>query len=704
MAGKNALRSIFGFAAALGMLSAPPIAQAQDDSAAESVAIFEEIVVTALKRGGQALSDVPLSVSAIGGDQIEGMGANSLIDLIQLAPGTTMIEGSPGDNRIQIRGVGGTPNFTEPTVAFYLDETPFQFLFSPILPDVRAFDLERVEILRGPQGTLYGAGAAGGVVRVIAKQPDLENFQAKADVTYSNTSDGGNNGEVNAAVNIPLIENKLAFRGTVTVEDRAGWIDRSVSGEEDVNDSDIKSYRAKLLYTPTDALSITGSAYLSRLDNGGTNRSFEDRTSDTPFGAPSSFNYDVFSATVEYDASSFRFVSATSFLEQDTTETRDLRRLPLDTDMDTETFVQEFRLASIGDGRVHWSAGVYYSDIDHNIVQGIVPFNLLLGSNFTSKSWALFGDVTAAFGPEVDVTVGLRYFEDERTETDLFGPISTSGEFDSVDPRFNIAYRPNDDWMYYFNAAKGFRSGFTQPIGSVQFAAAFGITNLPPDVEEENLWSYEIGAKGTALDGELSVELVAYYLSWKDMQIEVPTVVGLLRTFDNAAEASGPGIEWNLGWYPADEWQFLLSGNWNDVKIKDDVEVTAFDLGTGSFITAFAVRNGDPNNLVPELSLATSGSYSFPLGGSDLSGYLHAGVQYTSERPLSSLGVVLQGESFTNIVLRFGVESTSWAAYIFAENLLDETSVLFPAESSGFPEAVRTRPLTVGVNLKFNWE
>ena len=194
---------------------------------------------------------------------------------------------------MQIRGVASVLGTS--TVGYYIDESPFAFVGSNITPDSRAFDLERMEVLRGPQGTLYGQGSVAGVIRMITKNPSLNDTEFVADISGSSTEDGGNNQLYNVALGVPLIEDKVAIRVTGISEDLAGWIDgqpgesvdffgqptNSFSGK-DLNDQQHNSFRIKLLALTSERSTLTAQYWYSDTDFRNPDQGFEDRTATIP--------------------------------------------------------------------------------------------------------------------------------------------------------------------------------------------------------------------------------------------------------------------------------------------------------------------------------------------------------------------------------------------------------------------------------------
>ena len=228
--------ALFAVLTALPFTVSMPAALAEEGAAAtdgQPVTSLEEVIVTALRRE-QSLLQAPIAVSAFDGDFLEDIGAHQLADFLLGAPGTTIVDTGTGDTQIYIRGMSSLHG--DGAVGYYLDEVPFGFLGLSHVPDVRTFDLDRIEVLRGPQGTLYGASSLGGTVRIITNDPVFNEFQGKVDVFGSGSRDGGDNYGVKAAVNVPLLDDRLAMRLVATTETYDGWLDEPLFGEEKVND------------------------------------------------------------------------------------------------------------------------------------------------------------------------------------------------------------------------------------------------------------------------------------------------------------------------------------------------------------------------------------------------------------------------------------------------------------------------------------
>ena len=185
-------------------------------------------------------------------DEIKARGALDIKDLQYSIPGLSITNNQPGQDRVQIRGASSDVGLGSPTVGRYLDEVSGNSDAAQRALDIPLLDIERVEVLRGPQGTLYGAGSIGGTVRFITNSPDLTETSGELGIGFNNIDGGGNGYELNGVVNLPIVEDKLALRVVASTEDIAGWIDNTATGESDINEADRTFVRAKLLYQPND--------------------------------------------------------------------------------------------------------------------------------------------------------------------------------------------------------------------------------------------------------------------------------------------------------------------------------------------------------------------------------------------------------------------------------------------------------------------
>ena len=450
-------------------------------SAEEGAAVnnLEEIVVTAQKRE-QKLQDVPMAVTAVSGAQLEQQGITQFQDLLRSVPGVSFAGTEPGQSRYAIRGV--STEASSPTVGVYLDDISLVSISTGFAGaiDPAFFDMERVEVLKGPQGTLYGGSAMGGAIKYVSRQPVIDETSFTTGAGLSTTRGGDLSYEAEGVANIPLVAEKLALRGGVSYRRTGGYVDNvpnadtevwtrsttlppaaiqptrystlSTFNDEATNDRDLLAVRLSAKFTPNDSLSVVPAVFYQKSDKNGTDAYFTNLPefeASYRFAQPTKDEAGIYSLTISNDFGGATLTSISAFVDREVNWDRDYSLFignlaapffPFDSyntsDTTTETFTQELRLS--GDafsGRLQWVGGVYYADQEDRLLQVVTtigagePFGL--GTDVTyfgdqrtdSKQYAAFGEVTYEIVPSVDLTLGLRYFEAEQT---------VNGDFDGL--------------------------------------------------------------------------------------------------------------------------------------------------------------------------------------------------------------------------------------------------------------------------------
>lgn len=670
-----------------------------------------EIVVTAQKRQ-ERLQDVPISITALSGETLDRQPVGGVTEALRSVPGVS-ITSTPlgGATQITIRGVAANGDAFNgaSTAAYYIDSVPFGLVKSAILPDANAYDMERVEVLRGPQGTLYGANALNGVVRLLTHDADLSRFELKARAGLATTRDGSESYRGDLAVNVPLVEDRLALRVVGGFEKAGGWVDQPVARQKDVNDARSRYIRAKLNAEPVDGLDIGLSAWISRIDQDAPSYSFDDRTQAAPFALPQSLDFDAYNAKVAYDFSGFSVESATSYLKFFNNSKRDYTALVPDLTLDTifssKVFTEEVLLRSNNKGNWRWSVGAFYrdaKDVLHQELGALLPAPINFGDN--SESYAIFGEIThAMLDGRLELTGGLRYFKDRVTQielTPLSGDpndvlINTTRTFDAVTPRVVLTYLPSRDLTLYASYSQGFRSGFNQEPPVIR-----EIPEIPP-AGADRLTNYEIGGKGKMLNGKLSFEGAFFYIDWKDIQQNANVVInGIVSAATiNGANASGLGADLALSFHPAHGLDIGGTFSWNDLKL---TRPTITQTATGP-VTLFP--KGSRPAFSPEYNATAFASYAFPVGAGGLQAELSGALVYSSKligRVLSA-GTAAYFESDEQFTARAKVSLMSprnWTLSLYGENLTDFNGITMPPTDPA--RQFRLRPRTIGLQFEFN--
>lgn len=672
---------------------------------------LEEIVVTATKRETR-LFDVPLSVSVLTSDQVTTAGAVTIADLAYSVPGFTAINTAPNQQQYFLRGIASRTGL--PTVGTYLDEVATGSRNATQSTDVRPLDIERIEVLRGPQGTLFGEGSMGGTIRIITRKPQLDAFGLGFGGEYYGTNGGDSSTNVNAFVNLPLIKDKFALRLVGMVQDAGGWIDETVLGRKDVNNVNTKMVRLKGLWTPTEALQIGFMLLKQKVDGDGINAATAAGTSQNTVPQPLSDEYELYNLTVDYDFGAMKFLSSTAYVNRDyhvavALEGYEAAFNPpppfppffkgalLDGLVGSEDFSQEFRLTSNTDGRWSWTVGGFYREFEYledsltqlrlvSAAPELVPDMDLLTAYapLTAKSKAVFGESSWKLTDRLEATIGLRWYEDQQhqinhTLTLGLPPTTTSGKatFDALTSRFNLAYRYSSDRMVYFNAAQGFRSG------------GFNLTVAPPGVilpqtyDPEDLWTYELGTKLVVAQGRLILEGAVFHNEWQDVQsLFSPFAGALFSVTTNGGKASGTGFDWNIRYRATPALTLGFSGSFIDAQ---------YDVAT------LDKKKGDPMDFVARLSGSLTVDYDFHL--SSVPAYLNLTGQYQEHMPYTAATQTSYSDDLYFLNMRLGARFKALDVYVFGRNLTGEDGKIDPFNTTLLGARPYPRQIGIGVSM-----
>lgn len=675
--------------------TAPTSTSATSDDARRD----DDIVVTAQKRT-ERLNEVPISISVLRGAQLDGSSSTGVVEALSNVPAVSVIEGFNGSPQISIRGVststyigaGSSP------VGYYLDSVPFAFVRSSVIPDANAYDLDRIEVLRGPQGTLYGASALNGVVRVLTHDADPSRVEVKARGQVASIDAGGIDYRGDVAVNLPLVADKIAARGVISYQRLGGWIDRPALGEKDANDGSVFTGRFKLGGS-LGKFTFGALAWISRDRRDNHSGSSNGRTSPITITEPQSIDYDVFGFKAGYDAGPFAITSSTSYINyRFDSSFLSILNVPASQNLRAKTFTQELNLNSQGSGSWRWTAGAIYRDSKDQVETIIPAFAAFPGtSQNRSESFAVFGEITKTFfDDKLRVTGGLRYFHDnvavdELSRLTAVQPatyVHGSAKFHALTPRFVVTWIPNRDFTAYVSYGQGFRSGALQSTGLVA-------AGLPPTAPDK-LTNYEVGLKGDLLDNAISYDISLFYSRWTDVQRSFYTLgtgnIYYLGLF-NSPSASGIGTDISVTLRPVQGLSLTASAGLNGLEMDKDVVSNSVLLFT----------KGERLDSSPSTTLSGSAEYKFAVGGG-LSANVGASASYvSSQRAKTQSGTVVTSiTSDNNFTLRAsaGIDSRSgWSLSVFADNLTNENRITFPSNPND-RLAVRSKPRTIG--LQFN--
>ncbi|MBT4519316.1 MAG: TonB-dependent receptor [Halieaceae bacterium] len=693
-----------------------------DLSAADEPGLtLEEVIVTAQKRS-TTVQETPIAITAFTGEILANGVVTDAADLNGRVPNLHIAKG--GSNvEISIRGINSTNNVEagDPAVAFHVDGI---YLGRPIAAGAIFYDLERVEVLNGPQGTLYGRNATAGSINVITQKPAQE-FEANLELNLGNYDRVHTQG----MINVPITD-QFQLRAAFFTDDRDGYYDavHFETGESlaEGDSADDEAFRLHGLYQPTENLSLLLSVdYLSKEGSPPYQRDvpvddvFTVETTASGYsdiedkGIKFELNYDLDFATLTYMAASRETkysaggaAAGNSFLLGAT----------LTVDNSMEQVTHELRLASNGEGALQWIAGAYYFKeeqeifflLDDALVIAPPPFPRLDLTfdqpEVEAASTAIFGQIDYSFAESFRLSAGLRYTQDDKkrigrslvgfTEADVVlsnVPNIADEEWDSTDWKLGLDWFVTEDSMLYFSVGTGYKAG----------GYFDGIA--PNDYDEETVLSWEVGSKNQFLDNRLQLNLAAFYYDYEDFQVtQTEPLVGLPAGAQgsvtrNAGEAEVYGAELSAQYlataYDHFNLQFsYLHSEFTDFELYDPMNDVTNDY------------KGNELNKAPGWTATLGYQHEWALGdnGSVTAGGL---VYYMDDHYLTFRNEeISEQESYTKVDLNLTYTSPqgNWFVSAYGKNVTDE-EVMVSISLLGVATAGFAAPRTYGVRAGYNW-
>jgi len=706
------------------------------------------VTVTATRRT-ETLQKVPLPISALTDDDMTRQHMENFADYAAAVPGLSAV-GTPGMTSLSIRGISSGSGQAVASVGTYLDDTPYgsssaYAVGATLTPDIDPFDLQRVEVLRGPQGTLYGAGALGGVVRFITTPPNTQNVEGRLQVGGSSVSDGGNGFDVHGMVNLPLVADKLALRANVYSTTTPGFIDDAALGKKDINETSTDGSRASVLWTPTDKTSLQVSMLAQNLSTGGNQDVALDPDTLKPvygdlqqrqanLGRDAlDAKYRVYNATFKSDFDWANFTSSTSYSTLDATIALDATALlpigpifgytlPDGTPYSTLQYqpvhqskvTQEFRLASQEDQTVTWLGGMFFTHEIGNVEQLIPTANYYTGELAATPlgnpvegtrqpssylAYAAYGSATWHISDSFDIEGGLRYSQDTQDYKQyLYGnpalgldPDPNTLQVDnhssdssvtySLTPQFHL----DENNMLYARIASGFLPGGPNVV-------VVGTPNVPPTFDPTELVNYELGWKSTMLDDRLLLDVSAYHIDWK--KIPLLTYASGFTFLESGGQAKSDGLEASITVQPVHGLKLNAHAAYNKAVLTKDAPFPSNG------------KSGDPLPYAPKFNYGLSGDYDFALGGQWL-GYVGLSYSHMDSRstnyafsyPVPGVLPPLPASptipGYDTLDLRAGVNVGSWSIDVYAKNVTNERGIVSASSWENYvPVAAQTNPIT----------
>ncbi len=731
------------------MIGLPGAIFAQED--ADDDAVIEEVIVTAQNRE-QNLQEVPIAINAFTVEIIEKFMFSDVGEYLIRSPNASYTtDGSRSRRRLSIRGVTDflaiNNTLKSSTFGFYLDG--FSVAGSTSNPPI--MDIERIEILHGPQATYFGRNSLGGGINITSKQPE-NTFGGSVMLDYSRFDTR----DIEAVLNIPLIDEALAVRINYKNAESDGHI-KNINAIGGGNDTKYEYAKATLRYAPSDDFSFNliistatedvgmregvptgvfstfagGTLFAGQFpdrDGDGLSDPFIDGVGFYPnnrdrvnFNTPQSVgtNFKSIVARLDYEFSDKVFTSITGFINSDFFLNGDIDGGSLDyfnefRNIERESFSQEFRLQNTNDSGLQWNVGVLYNDDKGKIKNrtfigaeerfGLPDGFLIDGQDDTAgnEGWAVFGEVFYDVNDKLTISGGGRYSE-ETIDANIEGfsggfvQILTSEDtFTNFSPRVTANYRFSDDINYYATISQGFKSGGVQ------------ISPFPSgeSYDAETLWNYEVGIKGDFLDNRLRLNAALFFMDWEDLQTNFQQAEVddegnfiLFSGTDNAESATSRGAELSL--------TGLLSNNF-----VVNFNVGYLDAEFDKFVTFIDGQNrvldGATIPLSPKWTASADAEYSFNINA-DFDGYARLEWSYRDGTKTLISGLIQSGfpwevPSYDFFNLRVGIDHKNYSIVAYAENLFDDnyyTNAYQKAFSGGLHAEPSFRNYGVRLTYKF---
>ena len=705
---------------------------------------IEEVIVTAQKRS-EALIDVPQSVSVVDGRSLERAQATNFQDYLKLVPGLQLSQTTPGQGRLVMRGIntGGVAS----TVAVYVDETPFGsssgLVNGAILAaDFDPFDMQRIEVLRGPQGTLYGASSLGGVLKFATNPPNTDRAEARVRLSTESVEGGDMGYSGTGMVNLPLGDS-FALRGTGYYREQGGFIDSiGTAGsdvEENINKSTSYGGRLSALWSPSETFTARLTASLQKIKNdAGGDIESDPNTLKTLYGRPTQsqfvpeftdFDYRVYNATLDWDLGFATLTSATSYNELEEPFRSDLtsqfsalligafgfppHELLQNQTTKYDKVTQEFRLASPSNDKFEWLLGAYYTKEKGDIlqhIQAVAPGTLIplqlgqLGDatlHSTYEEIAGFVSGTIHFGDSFDLTLGGRYSTNDQDAHQVSGGALAGLPQDltahSSEDVFTYSVAPkwklDEHKSLYLRYATGFRPGGPNVVPPAAPAT------VPRIYDSDSLTSLEAGLKVESTDRAYTLDIALFHIDWEDIQLFAR--VNNFGVNVNGGKAASYGFEMTGSAYLTDGFQVSLNGSLTDTHLKDDTPA----LSGG--------KAGDALPFTPEWSASLNANYEWSVGAQAMA-YIGGSLRHLSDQTASydlayrtAHGKQRTVESYDVFDLQTGVDFGRWTLELYGKNLTDadgktSTGGIGSVPLGALPTGV-IRPRTYGLTVGFNF-
>jgi outer membrane receptor protein involved in Fe transport len=736
--------------------SGAALAQTSNGNGAQSAPAVDDVIVTANKRP-EKIRDVAMAVSAVTGGDLQRSQSLGFEDFAAQIPGLSIQSQSAGFNKLILRGQNS--GSTGASVATVVDDVPFTFSTSKgdgafFAANIDTWDLKQIEVLRGPQGTLYGAAAEGGLIKYVTNSPNLSKYAAAGELGANTVDHGDSAGSAKVMLNIPLIEDKLAVRGSAYYEGLPAYIDNRLLGQSGINDGHKAGGRLNVLYTPTADISIKFSAYTQTLNDNGSGVVDVVGAALTPKTPPpnqfslanglnqNAYNPSItgnkltyYSISLDWNLKWATLTSLTSYGKIHDHFTGDITsqnaapgltygayfggpsgvlrslwgsapiKIGQDQVEELEKYNQEFRLASLPGGKLDWQVGAFFTHEKTLFNQTYNVKSIATGAqvdasypvgydtdpvNFDEN--AAFGSLTYHFTPRLSVELGGRYTVSvQHAISSTFCCVLFSNTVTTGKSNDDdFTYSISPKWNIDDDKMLYLRVATGYRPGGPLFKPSVGLTEYHSD----STTNYEAGAKVRLFDRKVTADVDVFYIDWKDIQI-VSRQLGSNGVYytqtGNAGTAKSQGIEWNFDYTPIRPLTFSFVGAYVDAQLTQDA------VSLGGF-------KGDELAYVPKLSYTVNGNYEWSITG-DYRGFVggswsYVGTRYTDFSTASTSTNHTKLPDYNTLAAQIGVKRGGYTLELYGKNLTDERGISYYVSQGGYGQTGQSRiiqPRTIGV-------
>ncbi|WP_372781112.1 TonB-dependent receptor [Phenylobacterium sp.] len=673
---------------------------------------LDEVVVTAEKRP-EFLTRSASAVSVLSADDVLAFGGKSFDEVAAQVVGVSVTNLGSGRNKIFVRGLsdGSFTGKTQSTVGLYLDDVPITYNAPD--PDLRLADIDRVEVLRGPQGTLYGAGSIGGIVRMVTAKPDVSAYSGEVSAEGMLTQHGDPSSGVEAMANLPLANGRAALRGVVYSDARGGYIDNPVLGLRDVNYSRRSGGRLAALVDLPDGWRLEGGLAhqsIETADSQYTQGSDGPLTRDSAVREPHDNDFSEIGVTASHAGAGADLKISTAFIDHNLGTRYDATGAfraaggsrtggAFDEDKRIKLWAAEGLLSSNSPGPLRWLAGAfaaYTDEMDAAQLVGVTPpepaRSIYRRHDLLSEA-AVYGEVAYDLTPRLTATAGARWFA-TRVETHAgafelaaspLAPVRGRLTDEGLAPKLRLSFDATPDVVIYVQVQEGYRAGgFNIPAA----AGGGAIETVAARFRPDHLWSYELGAALPLFDHALVLRGALFHADWRDLQTDQRLASGLPMTV-NIGNGSNTGLEAELVWRPNAQLQVRAN-----LLVEDPTINRAFDV--------FPARRDIGLPGVPYNMGAADVRYRWRIGRFDAEA--SAQIAYVGRSFLTfdgGSGNSMGGYGSGRVAMALG--AAAWRATAYVDNVADEAGNTFaygnPFSRARATQATPLRPRTFGLGL-----